>query len=393
MGSPRNYLGSGGKIGAPGSLAHEPTWLSVSGYCASSQHGDRISSRSDNNGLSSEPFSCMPGTPSYVKANPDYSADGYFYTVDFAVGSVGAYKFDVYDAPNCQFEASSPIDTGAAVRAAARQYDFVVRSNDNNDPNLATMLYTRRLSPSDCASWSAMQGWKTLYTFNNPSPGRYYLQVRPVVPTNKYSEEGENHFGIRVAQPSGFSPCTNDQTTAGTGLPFNAMCPKVYALTNLGVYAALSGTGSSYMASIGANHAGKTMEVEIFDPDKGAAAVELIDPAGTPVTFRWEVACKDGTYQSDTGKPCSTGEAAPGGGYGNTFSNKLDVSGASTQPWTHLSQTGKYNDRVVRLKVVLPTNYATKYGSGPAARTWWKLRYTMSAPLADGTTWTVRIKG
>jgi hypothetical protein len=406
IGSPRNYLGTGQLIGAAGSAARENMWLSVAGYCAANEHGDRITPAADNNGTAADPFSCNAGNnkiagdsnPSYVRDNPTFSADGYFYAIDFPAGSgPSGYKLDLYDAPNCQFEDSmNTEDSGANSIASPRRYQFILRNNDNPNPALGSIVYQRTIAPTDCATMA--HKWWSFQTLSANLTGSYFLQVVPVVPTNKGPDdkvqEGNNQFAIRVSQPSGFVACTNDQTTSGTGLTYLPNCPKVYARTNLGVYAAFSSAFPLYfMASVGSEHAGKTMEVELFDPAEGADAIELLDPRGNPVQFRWEVACKDDRFPSESGA-CTTGEAAPTGGYGNQLTTKLDVSRDGTQPWTHLTQTGKYSDRVLRLKVTLPANYGSLYGTGPGALTWWKIRYSVGASVAgDRTTWTVRIKG
>lgn len=383
MGSPRNFLGTNALFTG---AARENLWLSVSGYCARNEHGDRITPRADANG-SSGLGNCVPGFGGYVRENVDYSTDGYFYGVTFPPGATGSHRVEVYDAAQCQFEGTGANDSGADNATAARQYEFTVRDNDSNDPRLTTPLFTQIISPSNCGTYAGR--WVNLGNISNPV-GTYYVQVKPVIPTSKTVAEGQNQFGLRVYSGS-WSPCTNDSTVSGGTVSLNPTCPNVFAVSHLGVYAAIAGvTPSFFLASVEAEHAGKIMEVELFDTAEGSLALELLDPNGNAVNFRWEIACKDGKYQSQTGTGCATGEAAPTGGYGNLISNRLDVSGTGTKPFTRLTQTGKYSDRLLRLQVTLPTDYATRYG----ANTWWRMRYTPAAAASsDRTTWSVSIKG
>jgi hypothetical protein len=389
MGSPRNFLGTNQELASYTSNARENFWISVSGYCAKNEHGDRITPRADRNGN----HSCVPGTGGAL-ANDDYSADGYYYAVEFPDDYAGgSATLQAFDAAHCQGNGSGADDSGANT-GSARQYDFIVRSNDSNDPAMTTVLQTTRISPSNCTTYRDQ--WRSLWTFGSPTPGTtYYLQVKPVIPTDQTgsdSIEGQNQFGLRLQIGGTFSPCTTDATTAASGIPASATsCANVYALTHLGVYANLAGsTPSFYLASVGEEHAGKVMEVELFDSAEGAEYIELLDPNGDPATFTWEIGCKDGTYRSENGGSCTTGEQAPTNGYGPGTTNKKSVAGDGTRPWSSgLTQSGIYSDRLLRLRVNLPATYGDIYG----ANTWWRIRYTKGPAAGDRTTWTIRIKG
>jgi hypothetical protein len=151
-------------------------------------------------------------------------------------------------------------------------------------------------------------------------------------------------------------------------------------------------TGSSatfYLAQVAPIYAGKTMQVDLFDPGEGASKLEILDPNGSPVNFDWTTPC--GTVGGVT-------MAAPSGAACNSTTHiagannvaSLDVSGTGTQPYGNLSSTSKFNDRKVSAFVKLPANYTTVYGG----KTWWKIRYTTtSGTVTDRTTWSVDILG
>ena len=382
MGSPRNFLGTGDKQSG---VNRENLYVSVSGNCAKREHGDRITPFADANGSSGH--SCIPGSPSYVRANPEFNAQGYFYAIEAKADFAQNVTLEIFDAPHCQ-GAGSPDDSGANT-SSARQYDFIVRDSDAVDPAATTILSTQRITPSNCGTMANQ--WRSFYTFSAPRAGVYYLQVRPVPPTNRSggsSQEGQNQMGFRLRVGGSYSPCTTDPSAPEYVPGLN--CPNIYAVTHLGVYAAFDGTTPSFfLASIGAEHNNRIMEIELFDTAEGAQYIELLDPNGDPATFTWEIGCQDGTYRSENGGACATGEAGPNGGYGPVTANNKYVGGTGTKPWSQLTQDGRYSDRLMRLQVQLPADMGATYGN----RTWWRIRYTVGGATGDRTTWTVRIKG
>ncbi|MEZ5144369.1 MAG: pilus assembly protein TadG-related protein [Acidimicrobiales bacterium] len=407
MGSPRNFLGTGDRIAASTGV-RDNYWLSVSGYCARREMGDRMTPRSDANGGDSSGGvfqGCVPGVNGVV-ANPEYTADGYFYAIEFSGAGSGSWYTQLYDAPHCQFEGSTAGDSGAENSTSARRYTYILRDKDRpDDPTQARILYQQTVSPASCSTMAGRWvNFGPAFSGSQVStPGTYYLQIKPVVPTStgpgNNQQEGQNQFGLRVnnagSTGDSFYRCSADRSVDVPGAPYSASCPQVYGLTHLGVYANLVGTRPSFfLASIEPQYNNHTLEVELFDPAEGALGIELLDPNGTPVTFTWEIACADGAYQSETGQACTTGENAPQGGYGPGTTNYKDVSGTvsnAQRTWGSRNiQNGKYSDRLLRLKYKLPADIAAAYGGN----TWWKIRYTVaSSGLGDRTTWSVIVKG
>ena len=276
----------------------------MSGYCARREQGDRITPRTDSNGATFQ--SCIPsggsGTSSVI-ANPDFKAAGYFYAVEFKANYSGTARVEVFDAPEC--DTSTAGDTGGP--SGQREYTWTLRRNDSLNPLLATPIGTPvTIGPGDCGAWG--NTWRTLFNLVNPTKGIYFLQIQPVVPTNKSgttAQEGQNQFSLRIADPGGFTPCSSDPNIA----PYSAArnCPNVYGLTHLGVYAQGNGINPSfYLASVGDEHSGKTMQIELFDTAEGAESIQIRDPSGADYPFTWEVACMDGSYRSENGGSCAS---------------------------------------------------------------------------------------
>ncbi len=430
MGSPRNYLGTNQLLSGQ---ARENFWLAVQGYCSRREHGDRITPFTDSNGGPSDSATdfqgCDPdpdppnpidpdawvwdGT-SEVIPNAEWRDWGYVYAIELDDGDdVGGEtwpynpRVDMYDATHCMSgdpASRSPSDTGAE-SGAARQYLFTLRSNDSLDPLSTTVIQQTTVGPANCDYYDGY--WRSFGTLRtaaggNATEGIYYMQIQPIVPSDKTEQEGNNLMAMRAIDPgAGTWHCTSDATTASADVSLRTDCPKVYGLTHLGVYANVSDDPSFYLASVQPHHAGREMTVELWDTAEGAEGIEILDPSGNPVSFTWEIACQDGTYQSEEGA-CTTNERAPYGGYGPTTASYLDVSGswgatATTpqcryRPWAcRTGQPGKYSDRLIRLRFDLPTLAVnpTWYGGN----TWFKIRYSVSASVGDRTTWSVSIAG
>ncbi|MEZ5225425.1 MAG: hypothetical protein R2710_01805 [Acidimicrobiales bacterium] len=145
------------------------------------------------------------------------------------------------------------------------------------------------------------------------------------------------------------------------------------AVEDLSLYASLNGGSSEfYLAEIGGEHAGKKLEISLFDVGEGAQLIEILDPDGDPVSFDWETDCSV--------------TAATGGCSGSGTS--LDVSGDGNQVYADTLSKSRYNDRIVIATVSLPGDYATRY-----AGRWWSIRYTYGSDIHDRTTWSVRMIG
>jgi hypothetical protein len=449
MGSPRNFLGTNDMFSG---ATRENFFLAIQGYCSRREHGDRITPFADAVGGNNVDYdsatmaefdSCIPGSPANVRKNVYYNGDpngvqdpdryGYYYAIELDNGNDTpgeAWPFaplvEVYDAPFC----TAGVDGGTM--PASDQVDYVVRGSDSPlDPTQATQLSLTTVTGGSGTNASCnINGgtstttggyrgrWRQLGNALPAVEGTYYLQVRPRVPTTKSGStamQQNNRYALRVrstnwstASPPITWGCTADANVATAEAPVRAGCPRLYALTHLGIYAEIDNADPTFfLADIGQEHAGKEVTVELFDTAEGANGVSLRSPAGANIPFEWEIACQDDTYRSESGN-CTTGERAPNGGYGGTSTvgtTFLNVSGnwgaqdttprCSFRPWScNNGQAGKYSDRLIRLKFTLPTVTAnpTWYGQGTGAA-WFKIFYDGGANLGDRTTWSVQIKG
>ncbi len=436
MGSPKNFLGTDDEM--PAAADQENFFLAIQGYCSRREHGDRIAPFSDSNGSAADSAAngfegCDPGAGGQlnVRENPEYTADGYFYGIEFKTGQPGAaYNVAVRDAAFC----GSGQDSGSP---GDNSFTYQLRSNDNFDPTLTSVLATTTV-PRQCGD-PYEDKWVDMFTISSPTTGIYYLQVLPVIPADpdqsgQNSREGNNLFGLAVYDSGiGSDPsnapgtwswmCTTNSDEETPNVPLNANCPNVFGQSHLGIFVrsivgapASPASASFYLAEIQQAHQGRTVVVELFDSAEGMEYVEILDPDDNVVSFDWEVACQDSSYISESGA-CTTGENAPNGGYSEAvaLTTQLDVSGnwdwddttphCRWRPWgidnsdspstgCRNHQTGKYSDRLIRLKFQLPTSGdfapgGTWYPGGD----WFRIRYTTESNPGDRTTWSVSILG
>jgi hypothetical protein len=171
---------------------------------------------------------------------------------------------------------------------------------------------------------------------------------------------GQNSFSLFV------------ESTGGTG------SPRVYGMGAMQQYSPLPANNNSefYLAQIAAVHAGKTMEIRLWDvgdTPSGALPVSLqiLQPSGTgwvPTTMSWTA--ESGTTNSGASSCSSTGS-------GQT----ITATAGGTQHFQGCWLT---------ITVPIPATY-TAAQSG-----WWRIRYIVGNGSNSGfdlTTWEVRLRG
>ena len=138
----------------------------------------------------------------------------------------------------------------------------------------------------------------------------------------------------------------------------DAACPSIVAIQWMSIFAnTTSGVSEFYLAEIGNQHEGKTLDIVLFDPGEGSQTIRIINPSGSYETFDW----------SDTGGGSASGAIS------------LDVTGSV------------FNNDFVTLQIELPNDFDIAYGT---TDDWWKIEYTAGGgSVTDRTTWSVEIRG
>jgi hypothetical protein len=158
--------------------------------------------------------------------------------------------------------------------------------------------------------------------------------------------------------------------------------PEVYGLGAMQMFSPLelgggSGFSEFYIAQVPAAHAGKTLELSLWDPgDTGALSaniqIEIPTSGGwSPVSMTWTSL----TGTSGSPQACS--------GYTqNQTGNSITTNAGG-------GSTGVYNGCWLTVDVTIPAGYTAPQQG------WWKIRYNMtgSGTSSDVTTWTAKIRG
>ena len=201
-----------------------------------------------------------------------------------------------------------------------------------------------------------------------PTGTTYRLHTTGTDPANvtqQRNTNGEQNFAIYA---------TDDQAPT--------TYPKVYGLGAMQMFTPLKASGSPttsefYLAQVDSVHAGKTLELQLWDPGDTntlTAYLEILIPTNVPpfwTAATLNYSAKVGTSNSNANCACNT----------NT--------GAGVNRITTNNGTNQFNGCWLTIDIDIPAGYAA-YQSG-----WWKIRYTMngSDTSSDVTTWTAEIKG
>lgn len=202
---------------------------------------------------------------------------------------------------------------------------------------------------------SGLQGGKT-----------YRLHTRSTDPANPSAMDnanGHNSFSLW------------SKATGGT--------PQIHGLGAMEAFTPLAGGGAAefYLAQIEAAHAGKTMQIRLWDPgDTGAlsASLQILRPTATgysPASFNY------------TAQQVASGAVSCGSRSGTGV----------TSVTTNSSGTMLFNGCWLTIEVPLPSDYDAATPPGMTQPGWWKIRYNMGGSASDTafdlTTWQVSIRG
>ncbi len=224
-------------------------------------------------------------------------------------------------------------------------------------------------SIADCGSVPWHNSWWLLAS--GLPKGTYAIHTYstdPGDPNNQNQQTGLNAFAFYASAASG--------------------TPRIFGVGAMEAYVRLPGGQSTefYFAQIDKVHAGKTMEINLWDPgDTGnlSASLQILEPTGsgyTPAHFDYSasrVSTDSGASNCDgrSGHNVTAVTTNPGGGYSNSY----------------------YNGCWLTIEVQLPNDYSAPQDPVSGEDGWWKIRYNMGGSTSDYstdlTTWKVDIRG
>ena len=295
----------------------------------------------------------------------DGSGTGEYWTVGAPNGYGSSHNqaqpisafYDLYDTHNTLADES---DDGAPIWSSGTAYrrmqydDNVIYNASGDTPSFA-----------DCSTFAWHLGWVQVAT--GLAAGTYRLHTYSTDTSSlndQNNSTGLNTFALYASASGG--------------------TPKIYGIGAMEAYVHLPSNTTSefYLAQIDAVHAGKTMEINLWDPgDTGnlSAVLQILQPTGsgfTPVAFNWKAV---------TGSASGLSSCTSMAGGTGVFSVTTNTGGTSL-----------FNGCWLTIDVALPTTYTAPVDPATGQNGWWKIRYTMgsgSGFATDLTTWKVDIKG
>lgn len=247
--------------------------------------------------------------------------------------------------------------------------------------------------------------WQTVAVLPANQPGRYLMDAK-----NISNDDGTDltirrtQYSLRIVPQSVATAGTN-WSCSRIGASAAASCPNIYAADFLSVYTA--GTmfndgqydttpgpllANLYLAEVEDVHAGKTLQITMFDPADGIEIVRILDPFGNAVPVSWQTIdvaeysydSPDSLWSDDTYTDIPLQTQTCSGGTGCITANSQVTGGGGHN----------FQDRTIRIEVDLPPTYGCETIAGQPDNCWWQVQYEDSNKNAtEQTTWGVRIIG
>ena len=359
MGSPANVIGAG-TISISGETPSN-AWAGMMGHCSPSKWGDLRSLRTTD-------YS-HPNCGS--NPNPYQNVGGYHWIVDIPASHPGAVDVNIYDGGYCTSRPGPnqpPKDkNNVFMRFTLYPADNTALTFDDNLLLPPIAQYTFGVDEG-CNGWTG--------------PGTTGLQISAAMPRGQYlitSEildssltqawldpadyKGQNYFSLWASSAIHPGYCTSFGSTT---------CPGIYANGWMPVRTdSTSSPAIFYLAEVGAEHQGKTLQVSMWDLGEGMRTVEILSPGGDPLPFTY-----DTVYTIPGVIHTGTSTDASNCSYGSAHC--LDVTGK------------KFDGDLIVVEIDL---------SGPLldwamfTDDWFQVRYVLDTSSVDWTTWAVQIIG
>lgn len=306
-------------------------WAAISGPYTNKFNGDKYATRWWDSGTTWSPPE---------NNNGDYRSTGYYLAIEVPSG-VSDLDVDVYDAgfyDRGSFDTETGDlgqDSGGGTNTHFQLYGWDPTPLDPTD-NPAVTGCAFNIN-SGASSGTYRNQWRELCSVSNPQAGIHVLRI-----WTTGNIGGTNQYAVRA-------------TTTGGG---NA---RVYGINDISIFTNQSGISTLNLAEVVQDHAGKILEISLYDPgeDDEDAYMTVKNPAGNTAQCTWEAVNEGGAVQ-DTGS-------------GNC---RIQTSNG----------TSFFNGEHLTLRIDIPDNYTC------STNCWWKMEIDNSQPH-DRTTWSARVIG
>ena len=132
-----------------------------------------------------------------------------------------------------------------------------------------------------------------------------------------------------------------------------------------------AGNATFYLAEIDPVHAGKTLEISLYDPG--------------------EVSKTSTTSGNGTVQVITNAGAVAASCTGSSSNNVIPASLSPCQFQSAVGGSSNYNGAWVTLGIKIPNNYTCTMGTVPGC--WWKIKYIIDGQGNDTTTWAAQVIG
>ncbi|WCO68877.1 pilus assembly protein TadG-related protein [Iamia majanohamensis] len=299
------------------------------------------------------------------QSNPDHRDSGYLYAIDVAEGTY-AFGVEIFDAGLYDRGSDESVATGDRryTTNGSTTTRWTMYAADETELDVSDNPTAR--SEGICIGGSYGNGdfeiaqgadattykdkWQYICGVTNPKPGRYLLRVETLG-----NGSAANRYAIRVP------------TIGGSA--------RISAYGDFSMYNNIEGGSASfYLAEVGPEHRGKTLELRMYDPGEVSASGSL------PGNGTMRVLPPTGTSPA-----CRASSDSPN----RTFTNGATLSDCKFT--TASNGSAKFNGYWVNLSIKLPNNYSCTPGTLPGC--WWRIRYDIQGQGNDTTTWAAQIIG
>jgi hypothetical protein len=350
LGSPENQFG-GGLYSDPSKPAgSQPNlWGNIHGPRTDNYKGDAYAP------------ACRGSDNCSTITNDAYRASGYLYTIDVPTG-VSDLDIQIFDAGLYDRGADESVETGdrkyTGTGTTTTTWTVYNRDSTELDVNDNPTAASSGLCTSGAGTWNLAEGassstykgkWVRICRKSGTvTPGRYLLRVQ-----TSGNGSSANRYAIRA-------------TTSSTAKA------RVAAYGDMSMYNNVAaGNATFYLAEIDPVHAGKTLEISLYDPGE---------------VSKTSTTTGNGTVQviTNTGSVAATCT-------GSSSNNVIPASLTPCQFQSSVNGSSRYNGAWVTLGIKIPNNYSCTLGTVPGC--WWKIRYIIDGQGNDTTTWAAQVIG
>ncbi len=381
IGSPTNTLGFGPY--AIGALDPSNYWILENNDCQVGHYGDVKAAK-----YLASPWCgdrpTLPENPDWKRATTGRDG-GYFFRIEIPPGVNTTSRLMVFDPGRCPAYGRKPSDghwngrTDRGTFVEWRQWDTNATPLIRTDDVPTTDWWSSDDCPEDllpypASSWTDhTQGWtETPFTFPPNTTGEVETHLIQSM-VGDSTRQGWNHYAFWVKTDSGADGCS------AIGAVDN--CPTVSAEDWIPTRSSGDVAGDPmvlYLAEVGPEYAGQTMQVQLWDVGESMDNIQVIDPLGRPMDFTWSSDDSRNHAPSNPSDSCSGDPCLYLDPTRSNYPAKVTYSGWGNH-W-------RFNGRIVTLSVPLDSQVDFPAYAASGQGYWFRIRF-QPTPTRLATEW------